>query len=125
MIDKQIDSRRTRHIKLITEFDNWKERMYTTIAKNYQDIKIEGEDYLQKKEREIKNYWNNIKDSTLLEREKDIIDEIKTYVENCKNDISQRVSELDVRLQSMEEERERIFHLYLDRLEANINDVAF
>ena len=53
MIEKQIDSRRTRHIKLITDFDLWKEKMYAAVAKNYSEIKIDSEEYLSKKEKEL------------------------------------------------------------------------
>ena len=88
MIEKQIDSRRTRHIKLITDFDNWKEKMYAAVAKNYSEIKIDSEEFLAKKDKDINQYWSEIKESYLLTREKEILEEITSFCANNENEIS-------------------------------------
>lgn len=125
LIAKQKESRRDRHIKATKEFEKWVERLTKNIDEAYKDIRQDVIGFFEESDHAINAYYESLTDDKLLSREIEFIDDLKNIIHDHKSRRDDKVSNLDQRLDELEDERTRSLQFFRDKYFNNLFEISF
>lgn len=124
-IRDQKDKRRERHFTLLTEYEKLVESLYKEIQNEYELIKEDVTTFYHENDEEIRDYFKQFTDETLLGLDKTIIDDLRGYVARNQDIRGEKIINLLGRLTDVEHERENSMVNLLEGLKDSLVDNAY
>lgn len=121
----QKDKRRDRHFSLLTEYEKLVETLYKEVQNEYDYIKSDVTEFYKNNDVEMREYFSQFTDETLLSLDKDILDELRNYITRQQDIRGEKIINLLGRLTDVEHDREKNMATVIDGLKDSLIDNAY